>query len=152
MRTSTTRYPLPGVFAFVLTLVGSIAVHAEVISVPPADPPSVAAAPAPPTVLRGSPLSTPRAEAICPPGYSLSPGYGCVGPAGDYAEGWPGYDYWPDYGYGWFPGFGFADRHFHRFAGFHGRRGFHGARASTGFHHAAGFAGFGHMTGGFGHR
>src|SRR5690349_2555243 len=135
MRTSTTRRSRPGatpssgppdlawkrafaalpirILALVLALVGSIAVHAEVISVPSADPPSSAASLLPPTVLRGSPPSTVRSVPICPPGYTLSPGDGCIGPSSsDYTEGWPGYDYWPDYGYGYpfggFPGFGLA--------------------------------------------
>ena len=121
---------LTAVFALVFTLVGSIAVDAEVISVPSADPPSSAAPLPPPTVLRGSPPSTARPVAICPPGYALSPGYGCIGPSSsDYSEGRPGYDYWPDYGYGYpfggFPGFGFGADRFHRFAGFHSRGRFH---------------------------
>jgi hypothetical protein len=150
------------ILALVLALIEPTAGNAEIVSVPPADPPSSAAAPPPPTVLRGSPLSIPKAEPICPPGYTLSPGYGCVGPAGgDYASAWPGYDYWPDYGFGYpfggFPGFGFAGR-FHRHAGFHG---FHGLHASTGFHgrpvfhSTARVGGFGIAaghTGGFGRR
>jgi hypothetical protein len=102
-----------GVFAVVFALVGSVAVHAEVISVPSVDPPTSAASLPPPTVLRGSPPSTARPVPICPPGYTLSPGYGCIGPSSsDYTEGTPGgYDYWP-YGYGYpfggFPGFGFG--------------------------------------------
>src|SRR5580692_2796182 len=46
--------------ALVFASVGSIAVHAEVISVPSADPPSSAASLPTPTVLRGSPPSTAR--------------------------------------------------------------------------------------------
>ena len=149
--------------ALVLGLVGPIAGHAEIVSVPPADPPSAPASLAPPTVLRGSPLATARPVPICPPGYTLSADYGCVAPSGgDYTEGgpsydnWPGYDYWPDYGYGYpfggFPGFGRDAGRFHRFAGFHGGRAFHGRAA---FHGAAKFgaraAGIGHM-GGFGRR
>ena len=143
-----------GALALVCASVGSIAVRAEVISVPPADPPSSAASLPTPTVLRGSPPSTAAPVPICPPGYTLSPGYGCLGPnGGDYAESWPGYDYWPDYGYGYpfggFTGRGFGTRRFHRLAGF---RGLHGRAA---FHGAARFASFGsgagHM-GGFGHR
>jgi hypothetical protein len=151
-----------GILSFVFALVGPIAVHAEVISTPSADRPSSAASPPPPTVLRGSPTSTARLVPICPPGYTLSSGYGCIGPSSsDYTEGWPTYDYWPDYGYGYpfggFPGFGFGAGRFHRFAGFHGRgrfqgRGFHGRAA---FPSAARFGGFspeiGHI-GGFGRR
>jgi len=100
------------ILGLVFALVGSIAVHAEVISIPSADPPSSAASLPPPTVLRGSPPNTARPVPICPPGYTVSPGYGCIGPSGsDYIEGWPGYDYWPDYGYGYpfgGPGFGFG--------------------------------------------
>jgi len=145
-----------GILALVFALVGSVAVHAEVISVPTTDPPSSAASLPPPTVLRGSPPSTARPVPICPPGYTLTPGYGCIGPSSsDYTEGWPGYDYWPDYGYGYpfvgFPSFGFGAGRFHRFAGFHGG-GFHGRAA---FHGAARFGrfspGIGH-TGGFGRR
>jgi hypothetical protein len=161
-----------GVLALVFAMVGSITVHAEVISVPSTDPPSSAASLPPPTVLRGSPPNTARPVPICPPGYTLSPGYGCIGPSSsDYTEGWSGYDYWPDYGYGYpfggfpgfgfgggrfhrfggFPGFGFGAGRFHRFAGFHGG-GFHGRAA---FHGAARFGrfspGIGHM-GGFGRR
>ena len=162
MRASSTRHFLLGALAFVFVLVGSIAVRAEVISVPAADPPSSAASVPPPTVLRGSLPSTDRPIPICPPGYTLSPGYGCIGPSGgDYTEGSPGYDYWPDYDYGYpfgFPGFGFGAGRFHRFAGFHNGRGFHGGRgfrARAGFHGPARFGGFGagigHM-GGFGRR
>jgi hypothetical protein len=127
--------------------------HAEVISTPSADPPSSAASLPPPTVLRGSPPNTARPVLICPPGYTLSPGYGCIGPSSsDYTEG---YNYWPDYGYGYpfggFPGFGFGAGRFHRFAGLHGG-GFHGRAA---FHGAPRFGrfslGIGHM-GGFGRR
>ena len=150
-----------GILAFVFALVGPIAVHAEVISVPSADPPSSAASLPPPTVLRGSPPSTAGPVPICPPGYTLSPGYGCIGPrSSDYTEGSPGYDYWPDYGYGYpfggFPGFGFGAGRFHRFAGFHGN-GFHGNcfHGRAAFHSAARFGrfspGIGHM-GGFGRR
>jgi hypothetical protein len=137
---------LTAVFALVLTLVGSTAVDAEVISVPSADPPSSAAPLPPPTVLRGSPPSAARPVAICPPGYALSPGYGCIGPSSsnynDDAEGWPGNDYWPEFGYGYpfggFPGFGFGADRFHRFAGFHPRGRFHGQAS---FHGAARFGG-----------
>ena len=150
-----------GILALVFALVGSIAVHAEVISVPSADPPSSAASLPSPTVLRGSPPSTARPVPICPPGYTLSPGYGCIGPSSsDYTEGWPGYDYWPDYGYGYpfggFPGFGFGAGRFHRFAGFHGG-GFHGGGLHVhggGFHGRAAFRGaarFGGFSPGVGH-
>jgi hypothetical protein len=148
-----------GVLALVFALVETIAVHAEVISAPSADPPNSAASPPPPTVLRGSPPSTVRSVPICPPGYTLSPGYGCIGPSSsDYTEDWPGYDYWPYYGYGYpFVGFGFGAGRFHRFAAFHGGGGFHGGgfHARAAFHGAARFGGFsagiGHM-GGFGRR
>ena len=145
-----------GALALVCALAGSIA-RAEVISVPSADPPSAAALLPPPTVLRGSPPSTAAPVPICPPGYTLSPGYGCLGPnGGDYTEGGPGYDYWPDYGYdypfGGFPGRGFGAGRFHRFAGFRGGRAFHGRAA---FHGSARFgrfgSGAGHM-GGFGRK
>src|SRR5262249_39075050 len=46
-----------GVLALLSALVGSIAVHAEVISVPLADPSSSATPIPPPMVLRGSPPS-----------------------------------------------------------------------------------------------
>jgi hypothetical protein len=136
-----------GILALVFALVGSIAVHAEVISVPSADPTSSATALPPPTVLRGSPPSTARLVPICPPGYTLSQGYGCIGPSSsDYTEGRPGYDYWPDYGYGYpfggFPGFGFGAGRFHRFAGFHGG-GFHGGGFHGGGFHGGGFHGGG---------
>jgi hypothetical protein len=146
-----------GVLAAVFALVGSIAVHAEVISIPSSNPPSSAASLPPPTVLRGSPPTTARPVPICPPGYTLSPGYGCIGPSSsDYNEGWPGYDYRPGYGYGYpfgaFTGFGRGSGRFRGFAGSHRFRGFHGF---AGFHHAARFGGFGagvgHM-GGFGQR
>jgi hypothetical protein len=153
-----------GILAFVSALVGSIAVHAEVISIPSADPPSSAASPLSPTVLRGSPPSTARPVPICPPGYTLSPGYGCIAPSSsDYTEGSPGYDYWPDYGYGYpfggFPGFGFGAGRFHRFAVFHGG-GFHGGGFHGGGFHGGGFHGqaafhgaarFGHFSPGVGH-
>ena len=98
-------------------------------------------------MLRGSPPSTARPVPICPPGYTLSPGYGCIGPSSsDYTEGWPGYDYWPDYGYGYpfggFPGFGFGAGRFHRFAGFHGG-GFHGGFAGHGGNWRGGRYGWG---------
>jgi hypothetical protein len=166
MRASNTRRSLIGALAFLLVFVGSIAVHAEIVSVAPADSPSSAAALPPPTVLRGSPPSTARSLPICPPGYTLSTDYGCVAPSGgDYTEGSPGYDYWPDYGYGYpfggFPGFGFGAGHFHRFSGlhnFHRFAGVHNGRAFHGraaFHGAAGFHGFGMSVGhagGFGRR
>jgi hypothetical protein len=159
--------PIVGV-ALLLGLVVPITVHAEIISVPSADPPDTATSLPPPTVLRGSPPSTASAVPICPPGYTLSPdfGSGCVGPSsGGYSEGSPGYDYWPDYGFGYpfggFPGFGFGAgrfhrfsglHNFHRFAGVHNGRAFHGR---AGFHGAAGFHGFGMgagHAGGFGRR
>jgi hypothetical protein len=138
-----------GILALVFAMVGAIAVHAEVISVPSTDPPSSAASLPPPTVLRGSPPNTARPVLICPPGYTLSPGYGCIGPSSsDYTEGWPGYDYWPDYGYGYpfggFPGLGFGAGRFHHFGGFPGL-GFGAGR----FHHFAGFPGFGFRAGRF---
>ena len=164
MGTSTTRRTPPGTLpiaglALVLALIGPTASHAEIISVPQADPPSSDAAPPPPTVLRGSPLSIPKADPVCPLGYTLSPGYGCIGPTGsDYAQGWPGYDYWPDYGFGYpfggFPGFGFGAGRFHRHAGLHGFHGCHafaGFRGRPSFHSVAKFGGFGiaagHMSG-----
>jgi hypothetical protein len=85
-----------------------------------------------------------RAVPTCPPGYTLSPGYGCIGPSGgDYTEDWPGYDYWPGYGSDYpfgFRGRGFGAGRFHRFAGFHNGRAFH---ARAGFHGAVGFRSFG---------
>ena len=145
--------------ALVLGLVVPITVHAEIISIPPADPPDAAASLPLPTVLRGSPPSAASTVPICPPGYTLSPdfGSGCVGPsAGGYSEGSPGYDYWPDYGFGYpfggFPGFGFGAGRFHRLAGFHGGHRFHNR---AGFHSAARLntrsAGSAHMAG-FGRR
>jgi hypothetical protein len=135
--------------ALFLMLAGPIAARAEIVSVPPAaEPPSSAEALPPPTVLRGFPPSPPRPVPVCPPGYALSPDFGCTAPAaGEYAEGLPGYDYWPDDWYG-YPGFGvsgFGHRggRFHRFFG------------SRGFHHSARFSGvgvgIGHL-GGFGRR
>src|SRR5215475_373757 len=140
-----------GILALVFAMVGAIAVRAEVISVPSTDPPSSAASFPPPTVLRGSPPNTARSVLICPPGYTLSPGYGCIGPSSnDYTEGWPGYGYWPDYGYGYpfsgFPGLGFGAGRFHHFAGFPGL-GFGAGR----FHHFAGFPGLGFGAGRFHH-
>ena len=150
--------PIVGV-ALVLGLVVPITVHAEIISVPSADPPDTAASLPPPTVLRGSPPSAASTVPICPPGFTLSPdfGSGCVGPsAGGYSEGSPGYDYWPDYGFGYpfggFPGFGFGAGRFHHLAGFQGGHRFHNR---AGFHSAAKFntrsAGSAHMAG-FGRR
>ena len=139
--------------ALFLGLAGPIAARAEIVSVRPAEAPSSAEALPPPTVLRGFPPGPPRPAPVCPPGYALSPDYGCMAPApGGYAESWPGYDYWPDYWYGYpgfgFPGFdhpGFGHRagHFHRFSGFRG------------FHKPARFGGFGigvAHTGRFGRR
>ena len=156
-------------FAVVFALTGSIAVRAEIVSVPPEAASDPAASPPPPTVLRGSPPATARPVPICPPGYTVSSDYGCIAPSsGDYTEGSPGYDYWPDYGYdypfGGFPGFGFGAGRFHRFAGFHNGRGFHGQagfhngrafHGRAGFHGTAGFHGFGMgvgHAGGFGRR
>jgi hypothetical protein len=139
-----------GVLALIWGLIGPIPGHAEIVSVPSAAPSSSDALLPPPTVLRGSPPSSTNLPPICPPGYTLSPGYGCIGPsAGDYAEGWPGYDYWPDYGYG-YPGFGYGAGRFHRLARFRGFQGFH---RPAGFHGAArlGGAGAGHV-GGFARR
>jgi hypothetical protein len=134
--------------ALFLALAGPIAARAEIVSVPPAEAPSSAEALPPPTVLRGFPPRPPRPVPVCPLGYALSPDYGCTAQAaGEYAEGWPGYDYWPDYWYG-YPGFGFSGfghrgSRFHRFSGFRG------------FHHSARFGGVGggiaHMSG-FGRR
>ena len=153
--------------ALFLGLAGPIAARAEIVSVPPDEAPIAEALPSP-TVLRGFPPSPPRPAPVCPPGYALSPDYGCMAPApGGYAESWPGYDYWPDSWYGYpgfgFPGFGFPGfdhpgfghpgfghpgfghraGHFHRFSGFRG------------FHNSARFGGLGigvaHM-GGFGRR
>ncbi|MGC2199152.1 MAG: hypothetical protein WA633_03255, partial [Stellaceae bacterium] len=97
-----------------------------------------------PTVLRGSPPKGAKPIPVCPPYYTLAPGYGCLPPsAGEDSEAWPGWDYWADYGwgygYGWLPGFrrfhGFANsprlRGFHRFASFHGST-FHGLRNGVG--------------------
>jgi len=159
---------LIGVLALLFALVGSIAVHSEVISIPSADPPSSAASSQPPTVLRGSPPSTAGPVPICSPGYPLSPGDGCIGQgSSDNNQGWPGYDYWPGYGYGYpldgFPGFGFGARRAPRFGGFraggfHAGRGFRAGRGFLGpaaFHGSARFGGFGTgagRMGGFGRR
>ena len=168
MRASSTRRSQLGALVCVFALVGSVAVRAEVVSVPSTDPPNSAASPPPPTVLRGSPPAAARSLPICPPGYTLSPdfGSGCVAPSsGDYTEGSPGYDYWPDYGYdypfGGFPGFGFGAGRFHRFSGSHGFQRFAGVHngrtfhARAGFHGSAGFHSFGvgvGHAGGFGRR
>src|SRR5262252_3516979 len=144
-----------GALAFVLGLVGPIAVDAEIISVPSEASSSTVAALPPPTVLRGSPLSPDKSVPICPPGYTLAPDYGCLAPTtGDYPTGWPEYGYWPDYGWGWgygYGGFPFFGRS-HGFAKFHGFRHF---GHFAGVHHFARFHGFGagagHM-GGFGRR
>jgi hypothetical protein len=139
-------------------LVVPITVHAEIISVPSADPPDAAVSLPPPNVLRGSPPSTASAVPICPPGYTLSPdfGSGCVGPSGGgYSEGSPGYDYWPDYGFGYpfgeFPGFGFGATRGHRFAIHGGHRFNHRAGFHSGAKVNARGAGSAHM-GGFGRR
>ena len=143
-------------FALLLGWLASTAVHAEIISVPSADPPDPASL-APPTVLRGSPPATVKPVPICPPGYTVTADYGCVATSGgDYTEGWPGYDYWPDYSWGYpfggFSGFGRGAAHSHRLTGFHGGRGFHG---KPGLRSAARFVphgtGMGHV-GGFGRR
>jgi len=138
------------VLGFVLGLVGSTSVHAEIISVPSEASSTVAALP-PPTVLRGSPPSTAKSAPICPPGYTVSPDYGCLAPStGEYPSGSLDYGYWPDYGYGYpfggFPGFGFGAGRFHRFGGFPRRAAFHCAARFGGFS-----PGIGHM-GGFGRR
>ena len=142
-----------GVLVFVLGLVGSIAAHAEVISVPSERSSSTAAALPPPTVLRGSPPSTAKSVPGCPPGYTVAPDYGCLAPStGDYPSGALDYGYWPDYGWGWgygyggFPFFrrshGFAKfrgfRHFGHFAGVHRFARFHGFSAGAG--HMGGFS------------
>jgi hypothetical protein len=140
-----------GALAFVLGLVGPIAVDAEIISVPSDASSSTAAALPPPTVLRGSPPSTAKSVPSCPPGYTLAPDYGCLAPStGDYPSGSLDYGYWPaygwGYGYGGFPFFrrshGFVKfhglRHFGHFAGFHRFGGFHGFGAGAG--HMGGFS------------
>ena len=128
-----------GVLVFVLGLAVPISVDAEIISVPSEASSSTVAALPPPTVLRGSPPSTANSVPICPPGYTLAPGYGCLTPAtGEYPSDWQDYDYWPgwDYGYGGFPFF----RRSHGFARFHGFRHF---GHFAGVRHFAGFNGFG---------
>src|ERR1700740_728952 len=73
-----------------------IGARAEIVSVPPAAPPSSAEALPPPTVLRGSPPSAVRPIPFppCPPGSIPAPDVGCVAPAGsDYAGGWANYAY-----------------------------------------------------------
>jgi hypothetical protein len=96
-----------GALAFVLGLVGSIPVDAEIISVPTEASSSPVAAPPPPTVLRGSPPSTDKSVPICPPGYTLAPGYGCLAPStGEYPSDWQYYGYWPGWGWGWGYGYG----------------------------------------------
>src|SRR5262249_49006758 len=130
----------------------------------------------PPTILRGSPPATAKAAPSCPPGYTLSPGYGCIAVSeGDYAAGSPDYSYWPDYGWGYpfvrLPAFRAGARRFHQAARSHGFRGFPGRHGPAAFHGPAGFhrsarlggfgPGIGHMggfttgagkMGGFGHR
>ena len=140
-----------GALAFVLGLVGPIAVDAEIISVPLDASSSTIAALPPPTVLRGSPPSTAKSVPICPPGYTLAPDYGCLPPSiGDYPSGWPDYGYWPAYGWGYgYGGFPFFRRsrgfvkfhgvgHFGHFAGVHRVGGFHGLAAGAG--HMGGFS------------
>jgi hypothetical protein len=141
--------------AFVFGLVCSTAVHAEITSVPSEASSSTAAALPPPTVLRGSPRSTEKSVPICPPGYTVSPDYGCLAPStSDYPSGWQDYGYWPDYGWGWGYGYGgFSSfRRSHGFGRFHGFRHF---GHFAGVHHFARFHGFGargaHM-GGFSRR
>jgi hypothetical protein len=136
--------------ALLLGLAGPIAARAEVVSVPQAAPPSSAETLPPPTILRGSPPSPPKPfpAPTCPPGYVPSADYGCIVPTGgEYAEGWPGYDYWPDYWYGYpgygYPGLGRRAGRFYRVGGF---RSFHRSARFGGFGIAAG-----HM-GGFGRR
>jgi hypothetical protein len=155
MRTSSAG-PIAAL-ALLLGWLTPVAVHAEIISVPPAAPSDPATALPPPTVLRGSPPATVKPVPICPPGYTVTPDYGCVAPgSGDYNEGGLGNDYWPDYGFGYpfgaFSGFGFNRGRAHRFAGFHNGHGFH---RKAGFRNVAKFtphgAGMGHI-GGFGHR
>ena len=141
-----------GVLGFVLGLVGSTAVNAEVISAPSEASSSNVAALPPPTVLRGSPPSSANSVPICPPGSYLASdyGYGCVSPsAAEYPSGSLDYGCWPDYGWGWgyggFPFFrgshGFNNfrgfRHFGHFAGVHRFAGFHGFGARAG--HMGGF-------------
>jgi hypothetical protein len=125
--------------ALFLWLAGPIAARAEIVAVPPAGPPNSTETLPPPTVLRGFPPRPPKPVPVCPPGYALSPDFGCMAQAaGEYAEGWSGYNYWPDDWYG-YPGFGFPffvnrSGHFHRFPGFRG------------FDHPAKFGGFGMST------
>ena len=142
----------------ILGSAGPRAAFAEIIVVPPADPPDSPGSLPSPTVLRGSPPSAVSLVPVCPPGYTLSLEHNCVAPSGgDYTDYGPGYDYWPDYGYGYpfggFSGFGFNRGHPHRFARFQGGRSFHGR---AGFHGTAKFAthgaGVAPMGGGFGHR
>ena len=154
-RAAHPRLSAIGALAFILGLVGTIAVDAETISVPSDASSSTVAALPPPTVLRGSPPSPAKSVPNCPPGYTLSPGYGCLAPAtGDYPSGAPDYGYWPDYGWGWGYGYGGFPffRRSHGFAKFHGFRHF---GHFAGVHRFAGFHGFvagaGHM-GGFGRR
>jgi hypothetical protein len=61
---STTRRSLLGALAFVCALVGPIAVRAEVVSAPSADPPNSEASLPLPTVLRGPPPSTAEPVAV----------------------------------------------------------------------------------------
>jgi hypothetical protein len=134
--------------ALFLGLAGPIAARAEIVSIPPAEPPGSTETLPPPTVLRGFPPSPPRPVPVCPPGYALSPDYGCMAQAvGEYAEGSPGYDYWPDDWYGYpgygYPGFGHRTGRFSRFRGLHGLH--HPAR----FNGVAGRIGY---IGGFGRR
>jgi hypothetical protein len=126
--------------ALALTMLMPIAVHAESAPAPTSagQSPSIAALP-PPTVLRGSPPNPARSVPICPPGYTMAPGYGCLAPpADDYSERGSGYDYWPYYGFdhgarrlhGFARSRGFA--RFHDAAGFHGSARFHSAGGRAG--------------------
>ena len=125
------RGPLAvGALVFVLGLLGSGVAHPEIISVPSEASSSTTAALPPPTVLRGSPLSSANSGPNCPPGYTLAPGYGCVAPStSEYPSDWQGYDYWPDYGWGW------------------GDGGFPFFRRSHGFAKSHRFGHFGHFAG-----
>src|SRR5262249_38787802 len=92
MRASITRRSLLGALAFVCALVGSIAVRAEVVSVPsaevvsvpPTDPTNSAASLPLTTVVGGPPPGTVGSVPTCPPGSTLPPDYdyGCIGPSG----------------------------------------------------------------------
>jgi len=134
-----------GALAFVLGLVRSMAVDAEIISLPAEASSDTVAALAPPTVLRGSPPTTARSVPICPPGDTFVLGYGCLAPsADDYPSDWPDYGYWLDYGWGrGYGGFPFVRRS-HGFVKFHSFRRFGNF---AGVHRLAGFHGFGAVAG-----